>query len=97
MILQLIKTALQQFINDIDARNTNISESEQEELLKYIQKLSDKELSKTEASRYIKVCTSTFDNYIRKGLIPKGRKVAGFNELRWMKSDLDKFLNKNVQ
>ena len=47
MILQLIKTALQKFINDIDAGNTNISESEQEELLKYIQKLSDKELSKT--------------------------------------------------
>ena len=34
-----------------------------------------------------------FDNYIRKGLIPKGHKRPGFKELSWNKYDLDKYLN----
>lgn len=92
-MLQLIKTALQQFIDDIDSGNSNISEQQQQELLSIICKINSKELSKIESADYIGVSRATFDNYITKGLIPKGHKRQGFKELSWNKSDLDKYLN----
>lgn len=30
---------------------------------------------------------TTFDNYVKEGLIPPGRKEVGFKELSWRKSD----------
>ena len=92
MLLQLIKTSLQQFISDIDSGNSNISEQEQKELLSILQKFNQKELSKIEAANYIGVSRATFDNYVNKGLISKGIKKQGFKELIWTKNELDKFL-----
>ena len=91
-MLQLIKTALQQFINDIDSGNTNISQDQQEELISLLLRINQKEYSKIEAADYIGVSRATFDNYISKGFIPKGIKRQGFKELRWNKSDLDNYL-----
>lgn len=91
-MLQLIKTALKQFINDIDSGNTNINEEQQQELLSLLLQFNSKELSKVEAAEYIGVSRASFDNYIRKGLIPKGHKRPGFKELSWNKFDLDKYL-----
>ena len=91
-MLQLIKSIFQQFIDDIDSGNSNINEQQQEELLDLLQKFNQKELSKIESADYIGVSRATFDNYISKGLIPKGKKHQGFKELSWKKSDLDKFL-----
>ena len=93
-MLQLIKIALQQLIDDIDSRNSNINEQEQQELLNLICKFKSKEFSKIESASYIGVSRATFDNYISKGLIPKGHKRQGFKELSWNKSDLDNFINK---
>lgn len=92
-MLNLIRKELQQIIENIDSGNSNISEQEQIELFNYLQKLNSKELSKTESAKYIGVSKSTFDNYINKGLLPKGVKRQGWNELIWYKSDLDKYLN----
>lgn len=92
-MLQLIKTALKQFINDIDSGNTNITEEQQKELLSLLLQFNQKEYSKIEAADYIGVSRATFDNYINRGWIPKGRKRQGFKELCWNKSDLDEFLN----
>lgn len=33
--------------------------------------------------------TNTFDNYVRAGIIPKGKKEIGFNELSWSLKDFD--------
>ena len=93
-MLQLIKTALQQFIDDIDSGNSNINEQQQQKLLNVIYRINSKELSKIESADYIGVSRATFDNYITKGLIPKGHKRQGFKELSWNKSDLDNFLEK---
>lgn len=93
-MLKIIRNLLQQIINDIDSNNTNISEREQFEVIKFIQKINTKELSKLEATEYIGVSRATFDNYIRNGLIPKGQKRVGFKELSWNKCDLDNFLEK---
>ena len=92
-MLSLIKEILLQFINDIDSGNTNIEEEQQEELIQIFNRIMQKEYSKTESANYIGVSRATFDNYINKGLIPKGHKRQGFKELSWNKSDLDKFKN----
>lgn len=92
-MIQLIKAAFQQFIDDIDSRNSNISEQDQKDLLEIINRVMSNNLSKTEAANYIGVSKSTFDNYIRKGFIPKGKKRSGFKELSWNKYDLDKYLD----
>lgn len=92
-MIKLIRTILQQFIDDMDSGNTNITQDQQMELLELLQRINTKELSKTEAASYIGVCRATFDNYIDKGLIPKGHKRQGFKELSWNKCDLDKYLN----
>lgn len=94
-MLRIIRNLLEQIINDIDSGNSIISESEQLETIDFIQKITQKQLSKQESANYIGVSRATFDNYINKGLIPKGTKRSGFKELSWNKSDLDKYLNKN--
>lgn len=72
-MLKIIRNLLQQIIDDIDSNNSNISERQQFEVIKFIQKINTKELSKLEAADYIGVSRATFDNYIKKGLIPKER------------------------
>lgn len=96
-MIQLIKTALQQLLNDMDSGNTNIDENQQLELIQILQKINTRELSKIEAANYIGVSRATFDNYINRGLIPKGQKRQGFKELSWNKYDLDKFLKNNIK
>ena len=93
-MLRLIRNLLEQIVNDIDSGNSNISQDDQQEVLSLIQKFTSKELSKLEAADYIGVSRATFDNYIKNGWIPQGRKRKGFKELSWNKSDLDKFLNR---
>ena len=92
-MIQLIRTTLQQFIDDIDSGNSNISEEQQNELLSLLLKFNQKQFSKIEAAKYVGVSRATFDNYINKGLIPKGKKIQGFKELFWYKLDLDEFIN----
>lgn len=91
-MLNLIKIAFQQFINDIDSGNSNISEEQQSKILDLINEINSKELSKVESANYIGVSRATFDNYVSKGLLPKGKKRQGFKELSWNKNDLNKFL-----
>lgn len=55
----------------------------------------NEKLSKYQACKYLKVSRATFDNYVRAGKIPKGRKQIGFKELYWYKKDLDILQEKN--
>ena len=91
-MLKIIRSLLAQILNDIDSGNSNINQEQQKELLDLIQKFTQKQLSKIEAANYIGVSRATFDNYISKGLLPKGTKRQGFKELSWNKQDLDKYL-----
>ena len=83
--------------DEIDAENSNISESEQEEVVQLLQKIYSQKLSTIQAANYIGVCRSTFENYVNKGLIPKGIKEQGVHGLFWYKCDLDKYLKENVK
>lgn len=95
-MLKIIRNILAKFVEDIDSGNSNISQDEQCRILRILSNIGNTQeyMSKTMAADYIGVCRSTFDSYVKNGLIPKGEKLDGFKELRWYKSDLDLFLNK---
>lgn len=93
-MINAIKKALLQLVEDMDVGNTNISEEEEIEVLKLLQKLrKDEGMSKYLAYTYLNMSRATFDNYVAEGKIPKGQKVIGFKELRWFQKDLDNFIN----
>lgn len=90
--LNILKRLLQESIDNIDAGNSNFSEEELNNIIKDITKLNRgiKRISKREACERILHCSpSTFDNYLKLGLIPKGYKEYGFKELSWSEKDFD--------
>ena len=50
-------------------------------------------ISKTEAYEYLNISRSSFDNMVRLGDIPKGRKIKGKKELVWYKDELEECIN----
>ena len=95
-MLKLIKNHLLQIIDNIDSGNSNLNEEQCIEALALIKNFSDRteRLSKYNACKYINVSRATFDNYIKEGKLPKGKKVAGFKELSWTKKELDEYLKR---
>lgn len=96
-MLKIIRNILQQFIDDIDADNTNLSYEQQCDIIRVLSNVNvgqDNEMNKTQAADYLGISRATFDNYVRDGFIPKGKQIGKFKELRWYKSDLDLFLIK---
>ena len=95
--LSIIKELLLKIINDIDTGNSNLSAKECEEVIDYLSFISNKneKLSKYQACKYLDISRATFDNYVRAGKIPKGRKQQGIKELFFYKKDLDKFKENN--
>lgn len=93
-MLKVIKNLLLKIVDNIDSGNSNITESEAIELAKVIQSYTDKtqRLSKYQACRHLNVSRATFDNYVREGLLPRGKREAGFKELFWLEKDLDEFI-----
>ena len=92
-MLEVIKKLLLKVIDDIDSGNSNLSEGECLEIIERLKTLTDdnQRLSKYKACEYLNVSRATFDNYVREGKLPKGKKVAGFNELSWTKKELDEY------
>lgn len=92
-MLKVIKSILLKLVGDIDAGNSNITEEEALEITKVLQSYTDKtqKMSKYQACQYLNVSRATFDNYVREGLLPRGKKVVGFKELFWIEKDLLEF------
>lgn len=89
-MLQTIKKLLLGIVDDIDAGNSNLEEEEEIQIINYLKRMSRKDvpMSKYQAYTYLGVSRATFDNMVRKGEIPRGKKVQGFKELQWYKKDL---------
>ena len=96
MLKSIIRTILQEFIDDIDSDNCNLTTEQQSKIISTLSNIAspDQRMSKIQACEYLGVSRATFDNYIRDGFIPKGIKQEGFKELSWNRIDLDLFLNK---
>lgn len=90
--INIIRKLLEEAIVNIDAGNSNHTEEELDSIIKELTKLNRgiKRISKREACDTILHCSSsTFDNYIKLGLIPTGHKEIGFKELSWSEKDFD--------
>lgn len=90
--LRVLRGLLEECINNIDAGNSNHNEEKLDSIIKDLTKLNRgiKRISKREACERILHCSqSTFDNYLKIGLIPPGHKEYGFKELSWSEKDFD--------
>ena len=90
--LKLIRELLVEAISNINNGNSNHSSDELDVIIKDLTKLNRgiKRISKREACDKILHCSSsTFDNYLKLGLIPPGHKEVGFKELSWSEKDFD--------
>ena len=93
-MLNIIKNQLLKIISDIDAGNCDLSLDEEIEVINFINKLSNKEcrMSKYEAYSYLNISRVKFDNLVKEGKLPKGKKQQGFKELSWTKRELDEYI-----
>lgn len=93
--MKIVSNILREKADDIDAGNSNLTEDELSEILDQMTHLSTKNarMSKDQACSYLNVSRATFDNYVRNGDIPRGKKQRGFKELSWNKLDLDKAIH----
>lgn len=85
---KLLVKLLRDTANKIEADTCELSESEATEIMEV---LSHTAMSKEQACIYLNMSRSKFDDMVSKGLLPKGRKRAGFKELVFYKDELDKY------
>lgn len=93
-MLNIIKSILLKIIDDIDAGNSNITESDANNIIDCLRKYTHKDvpISKYEACKYLNIARSTFDKYVSLGKLPKGKTRQGFKELYWTKKELNEFI-----
>ena len=84
---RLVTKYLRDAADKIDAGTSEITESEAMSILGVV---AHEALSKEQASNYLNLSRSRFDDLVRERKVPKGKKVAGFKELRWYKDELDR-------
>lgn len=98
-MLSALRELLLRIVDDIDCGNSgDMSEEEILEVVKMLKKYTrqDTPLSKYQAYTYLNISRATFDNLVREGKLPKGKKQAGFKELCWYKKDLKKCANGGI-
>lgn len=87
---ELLRNSLLNIVNNIDAGNSDFTDEESDEILDVINKTTNTQnkLSKYQACKYLNVSRATFDNWVKDGKIPAGKKEAGFKEKFWTKDSL---------
>ena len=95
-MLQIIRNLLLKIVDNIDAGNSNLTQEESIKVIEALRSFTEKDivLSKYQACQYLNISRASFDNYVRSGKLPQGRKQAGFKELSWTKKDLDEFIRR---
>ena len=87
IISKIVVKELRNLADKIEANNTHLSEDEAMALLGTI---THEALSKDQACSYLNISRSRFDDLVRDGKLPKGRKRRGFKELCWYKDELNR-------
>lgn len=82
---KIIVRLLRDTANKIDAGNCEISE---EEAMAIINNMTHIALSKEMACNHLNMSRSKFDDLVRQGKLPEGRKRVGFKEKVWYKDEL---------
>ena len=92
-MLQVIKRLLLKIVDDIDAGNSEMSEKELYEVTDLLKRYNfrDKYISKYQAYTYLNIRRAKFDNLVREGVLPRGKKVEGFKELQWSLKEIKEY------
>ena len=86
IIRNLLTKLMRETADKIDAGTCELSDSEAMDIMGV---LSHQAMSKEDACIYLNLSRSRFDDLVREGKIPKGRKRRGFKELVFYKDELD--------
>lgn len=78
---------LREVADKIEGGNCELSETEASDIMETI---SHNAMSKEKACSYLNMSRSRFDDLVREGRLPKGKKRSGFKELVFYKDELDK-------
>lgn len=94
-----MKDALRKLVTKLlreaaDKIETGTCELSTEEACDIMSVIAHEGLSKEQACAYLNCSRATFDNAVRDGLIPKGRKERGRKELTWYKDELSNILKR---
>lgn len=91
VVLKVLSNLLRTLADNIDVGNSNITEAEAIELVDVIRHFTDREelITKYEACKYLNISRATFDNYVRAGKLPKGKKKIGSTAKFYTKRELD--------
>ncbi len=84
---KIVTKLLRETADKIDSGNCELSESEAMDIMSV---LSHQVMSKEDACIYMNMSRSKFDDLVREGKLPKGRKRRGFKELVFYKDELDR-------
>lgn len=84
-MLRVLKKQLLKIVDDIDVGNSEISDEDAVQVAEFLKRfnLRDRMISKYQAYTYLNLRRAQFDNLVRDGKLPKGKKVEGFKELQW--------------
>lgn len=82
---RMIAKLLRETADKIDAGTCELSEQEAMDIMSVV---AHNALSKEEACLFLNLRRSRFDDLVREGRIPRGRKRRGFKELIWYEDEL---------
>ena len=88
---KLITKKLREMADKIDAGTSELTEDEAMDVLSII---AHNALSKEQACEFVNLQVSQFDNLVRQGKLPKGRKRRGFTALVWYEDELRNAITK---
>ena len=90
-----LKNIIVKYLREVaDKIETGTCELSETEAMDIMSVLSHQSMSKEDACIYLNLSRSRFDDLVREGKLPRGRKKRGFKELTWWKDELDNSINK---
>lgn len=88
--MKIVKSLVIKYLKDaIDKLESDTCELSEDQAIEIMSVLGHHTLSKDEACTHLNISRSKFDELVRYGYLPKGRKVRGFKELVFYKDELD--------
>jgi predicted DNA-binding transcriptional regulator AlpA len=92
-MMQVIKGLLLKIVDDSHAGNSEMSKNELYEVVDLLKRYNfrDKYISKYQAYTYLNIRRAKFDNLVREGVLPRGKKIEGFKELQWSLKEIKEY------
>lgn len=84
-VKEIVAKLLHEYADNIISGNTNITIEEAGNILAAVAHIA---MSKEEVCEYLNISRSRFDDLVREGKLPRGRKVKHKNNLVWYKDEI---------